>query len=461
MPAPEIPSRRDFLTAATAGAGLLALAGCTTKNPEQLPEIAAQARKSHARPRRNMCGHGAEKIDTVRIGVIGIGRRGAGSARRLSRIEGAKVIAVSDHLPERAKKAQARLPKIDDKPVDIHTGSEQAWEAMCERDDIDLIYICTPWRWHATMALHAMTHGKHVAVEVPAAVTIDECWQLVETSEQTGRHCMMLENCCYSSFELMTLNMIRKGYLGDVIHAEGAYIHDLRGLMTTNHYQGYWRLIQNAKRNGNLYPTHGLGPIAQCMDINRGDKFEYLSSLSSADHNFKPLVGKTFGAESPHSAEIYGGNMNVTMIRTTKGRSIMLQHDVTTPRPYSRIHLISGTKGTVQRWPKQVIANGHRAMNDEQMKEVVKQYAHPLLAEARAANGKLTGHGGMDSVMDWRLIHCLRHGLPLDQDVYDAAAWSAVAPLSEWSVANRSNSIDVPDFTRGHWTGNKPLEFTS
>ena len=309
-----------------------------------------------------------------------------------------------------------------------------------------------------------MNNGKHFATEVPAAKTIDECWQLVETSEKTKKHCMMLENCCYDFFEQLTLNMARQGMFGELVHAEGAYIHNLLDLnFNKKGYADMWRLKENY-RNGSLYPTHGLGPIAQCLNINRGDKFDHLVSLSTNDFQMAEEAKKRSTEDAFYNefaGKNYRGNMNTTVIKTYNGKTIMVQHDVTSTRPYSRIHLISGTKGVAQKWPNpERIAIGESWANQKQMKEYEEKFTTPLVKHIGEIAKKVGGHGGMDFIMDWRLIDCLRNGLPLDQDVYDAAAWSAVAPLSEKSVAKKGRTIDVPDFTRGAWKNNKPVSLS-
>lgn len=275
----------------------------------------------------------------------------------------------------------------------------------------------------------------------------------------------MLENCCYDFFELLTLNMIRNGVFGEVVHAEGAYIHDLRDLnFAKDGYVDMWRLKENASRNGNLYPTHGLGPIAQCLNINRGDKMDHLTSMSTNDFMMNAIAKEKAAGDSffnPFVNKPYRGNMNTTLIRTTKGKTMMVQHDVTSPRPYSRIHLISGTKGMARKWPSpERIAFGHSWLKESELKDLEEKYSPPIVKHVGEIAKKVGGHGGMDFIMDWRLIDCLRNGLALDQDVYDAALWSAVAPLSEKSVANKSRSLDVPDFTRGNWKTNKPVDLT-
>lgn len=453
--------RRDFLKLTSlTGLGLLgsSLAGSTLNGGSKALASASRPHKQ----RFNMSGYAAPKIDSVRIGFIGLGMRGPGAVNRISHIEGVDIKGLCDLRPEKAAAALKSLNKTNHKP-DLYSGKEESWKELVDRDDIDLIYICTPWHLHTPMAVYAMEAGKHVAVEVPAATTVEECWQLVETSERTKKHCMMLENCCYDFFELLTLNMARQGYFGEIIHTEGAYIHDLLDLnFNKNGYQDMWRLKENYN-NGNVYPTHGLGPVCQIMNINRGDKMEYLTSTSSNDFQMAKKA-EELAAKDDFYKEFVGkkfrGNMNTTNIRTTNGRTIMLQHDVTSPRPYSRLHVVSGTKAFAQKYPEQLIANGHETISAEDFKKLEEKFTPEIVKKVGEMAKKIGGHGGMDFMMDWRLIDCLRNGLALDQDVYDAATWSVITPLSEWSVANRSNSIDVPDFTAGSWKTNEPVELT-
>jgi Oxidoreductase family, NAD-binding Rossmann fold len=384
---------------------------------------------------------------------------------RLSYIDGAQVVALCDKYPDRIAKAQKSLEKMQVAKAKEYSG-EEGWKALCESNDIDLIYTPTPWHLHTPIALYAMKNGKHAAVEVPAGKTMDELWSLIETSEKTKKHCMMLENCCYDFFELLTLNMARQGLFGEIVHAEGAYIHDLSKdwLFNKNAYADMWRLKENTTHNGNLYPTHGLGPVAQCMNINRGDKFEHLVSMSSSDFSLSSMV-KELAAEDEFYKEFagkpYRGNMNTTLIKTSKGKTIMIQHDVSTPRPYSRIHLVSGTKGIAQKWPgPQRIAFGHSWLKPDELKQLEEKYAPPIVKHIGSIAKEVGGHGGMDFIMDWRLIDCLRNGLPLDQDVYDAASWSCLFPLSERSVNKKSRTVDIPDFTRGSWQTNNPVTLT-
>ncbi|MEN8203688.1 MAG: Gfo/Idh/MocA family oxidoreductase [Bacteroidota bacterium] len=397
-----------------------------------------------------------DPIETVRIAFIGVGGRGTGALRRYTFIEGVEIVALCDLVPENLEKAQEILVEKGLPPADTYTGTED-WKKVCERNDIDLVYVCTHWDLHTPIAVYAMEQGKHVATEVPAALTIDECWQLVNASERTRRHCMQLENCNYDFFELATLNMVRQGLLGEIVHAEGAYIHDLRQIYF-NEEDGYWnmwRLRHNERRDANLYPTHGFGPICHILNIHRGDKMEYLVSLASDQFGMKEFAKQKFGEDSDYAGRDYKrGDMNTTLIKTKNGKSILIQHDVTSPRPYSRIHMLSGTKGFVQKWPMRGIAlepHAHNFLEEEEMDSLLAVYEHPISREVGEQARKVGGHGGMDFIMDYRLIHCLRNGLPLDQDVYDAAEWSAIIELSEKSIANQSMPVRVPDFTRGAW----------
>ena len=455
-------NRRDFLK--LAGLGLVGSALPNFAQAETPEQVLFQSQRNHSQL-FNMSGYAAPKISTVRIGIVGLGQRGPGAVDRLSKIEGVEIKALCDLIPDRVDKMKKKLEGTAHNPEE-YSGSAYAWKKMVDRQDLDLIYITTPWEWHTPMAVYTMEAGKHAAVEVPAAKTLEECWQLVETSERTKKHCMQLENCCYDFFELMTLNMKRDGFFGEIIHTEGAYIHDLLWLnfMKTSDggYQDMWRLKENY-RNGNLYATHGLGPICQIMDINRGDQMEYLTSLSSADFQMADKakeLAETDNFFASFAEKKFRGNMNTTVVKTKKGRSIMIQHDVTSPRPYSRLHTVSGTKAYAQKYPEPKVAQGHSWMKDEEMKALQEKYTPEIVKKVGELAKQIGGHGGMDFMMDWRLIDCLRNGLPLDQDVYDAALWSSVSPLSEWSVANRSNSIDVPDFTGGSWKFNKPVEIT-
>lgn len=453
-------NRRDFLKTSISGSAVILgskLNGMnkTVPNPDMANIIYED--NNHTKG-KSVMGLRCKPIPTVRIGVVGLGRGGA-AVNRLSLIEGTEIVALCDLNLERINSSQKSLKNNKRKQAAIYTGEED-WKKMCERDDIDLIYNATPWNLHVPIALYAMDHNKHVAIEVPAALTVKDCWALIDKAEERQLHCMMLENCCYDFFELATLNMARQGILGEIIHTEGAYFHDLRRSKFDEYYK-HWRLEYSKYHTGNPYPTHGLGPIAQIMGINQGDRMEYLSSVSTnqfglglwAKENLKDDEQITL------SEQYMLGDVNTTIIRTAMGKSIMIQHDTTSPRPYSRIHLVQGTKGMAVKYPDERVAilpNTHSFLEQNKQKEILSKYEHPLSKYIGERAKQVGGHGGMDFIMDWRLIYCLRKGYPLDQSVYDAAAWSSLVELTERSVLNNSCSVLIPDFTRGAWKNHKP-----
>lgn len=453
-------NRRDFLKMGSlAGIGLAGMGMLDSCAPPR--EGAGQTARSRSQ-QFNMTGYAAPALNTVRVGFIGLGMRGPGHLADTLKIENVRVTAVCDIRPEKAEKARKTCQEHGHSPA-VYSGGADEWKKVCDAADVDLIYISTPWDLHTPMAVYAMEQGKHVAIEVPAAVTLEECWQLVETSERTRKHCMMLENCCYDFFELLTLNMARQGYFGEIVHTEGAYIHELVDLnFSKNGYYDMWRLKENY-RDGNLYPTHGLGPVCQIMNINRGDQMDYLVSVSTNDFTMGARARELAAKDDfykEYAGKSYRGNMNTTTVRTHKGKTIMIQHDVSSTRPYSRIHLVSGTGGCAIKYPEPArIANSHKGwLPEAEFKALEEKFQPPIVKKLGELAKRVGGHGGMDFLMNWRLIDCLRNGLPVEQDVYDAALWSAIAPLSEQSVANRARSIDVPDFTGGAWKTNAPVD---
>lgn len=393
----------------------------------------------------------------VRIGIIGLGVRAKRAVHRLTNIEGAQICGFCDIVPASIEQAQEILKSKGLSPVKEYTGAD-GWKALCEQKDIDLIYICTDWESHTPMAVYAMECGKHAAVEVPAATTVAECWQLVDTAERTQRHCIMLENCCYDSFELTTLHMAQQGLFGEILHVEGAYIHDLRDRILSNEFGkrlSNWQIRFNTMHNGNPYPTHGLGPICQLLGIHRGDRMKTLVSMSTNPVGMNLYAKEVYGENSPEAHFDHKlGDMNTTLIRTENGKTILLQYNISNPRPYNRIHLINGTKGYAQKYPVKQFAfspDSEQALSPEQANELLKRYEHPFLKEIGPKAIELCGERARDYIMDYRLIYCLRNGLPLDMDVYDAAEWSCLVELTERSVNNGSYPVEIPNFTRGEW----------
>jgi hypothetical protein len=412
-------------------------------------------------------------MDTVRVGFIGVGARGSGHVAQMLLLEGVEVTAICDiHRPS-LQAAVAQCVSKGRKAPAAYGSSDTDYLRMVERDDVDIVIISTPWEDHVPMAVAAMKAGKHTFIEVPAATTVDGCWELVETAEETQRHCMMMENVNYGREELMVLNMCRQGVFGELLHGEAAYIHDLRWQMKEiEHGTGSWRTYEYTKRNGNLYPTHGLGPVAQYMNINRGDRMDFLCSVSSPARCREIYAEEHFPeGHERRSLKFVCGDINTSIVKTVLGRTIMIQWDEQLPRPYTRLNLIQGTRGIFAGFPNRCTFETHdgiegtgsteRWVQGQQMASLYERFDHPLWKRIANDPANRGGHGGMDFIMLWRIVYCLRNGLPLDQDVYDAASWSVFGPLSEESVANRGRSMDIPDFTRGQWKTMKPLEIVS
>ena len=432
-----------------------ALAACSPKQTiirtEVPPRPAGQ---------EDMIQFAADPIENVGIGVVGLGMRGGSAVQRLSFVPGCHVAAVCDVEPDRA---QASFDYMNAKGVQpaVYTGDEEAYKKLCEDPNVDLVYVCTDWIHHVPVALYAMEHGKHVAIEVPSAETLEACWALVNTSERTRKHCVILENCCYDFFELTALTMAQEGVFGDIIHAEGAYNHNLDPFW--GEYWHNWRLDFNQAHRGDLYPTHGFGPVCQALNIHRGDRFTTLVAMDTDPFNGPKHVEARTGKPCK---DFKNGDVTMTMLRTEKGKTVLLEHDVLTPRPYDRMYQLVGTDGYIAKYPY-----GQACLRSEGAEQVDYQnlgyeqvYEGQSLDELMAKNGnpvltdelvnmalKVGGHGGMDFIMDYRLIYCLNHGLPQDMDVYDLAEWCCVTELSRISLENGCAPVEVPDFTRGAW----------
>jgi Oxidoreductase family, NAD-binding Rossmann fold len=451
-------SRRDFLkNSAASSAGVLVADRLLSADAKTEPKAEASPKHSSG----TMMGVPFKARERVRLGIIGVGGRGSSLLRDLLAIDGVDVKAICDLVPEKVARAQkAVTDNGQPRPAGFSKGE---WDFKnLTQLDLDIVYIATPWNWHVPMAIDVMKNGKHAAVEVPTCTSLDECWEVVNTSESTRQHCMILENCCYGSTEMMVHAMVRDGMFGELTHAEAAYLHDLRGILTANEGEGLWRRFPHMQSNGNLYPTHGLGPVAHYLDLHRGDRFDYMVSLSSREASLSEYVGIRFPETDPKRREKYVcGDMNTSIIRTVKGRTILLQHNVVSPRPYSRLNSISGTKGAFADYPPRLFVDGQKGEEWQSVDAFRDRYEHPLWKQTGAMARKTGGHGGMDYVMNYRLMDCLKRGLTPDIDVYDAAAWSAPTALSEASVAAHGNPQKFPDFTRGGWDTRTSKEFAS
>lgn len=457
-------NRRDFIrTLGVIGAGATAVAslgaGCASTS-------GATSRPGGA---RYMGGFAAPKLEKVRWGAIGVGQRGSGHVEQLSQIEGSEVVAICDLYEDLARKSGEEVGKLGKPAPTLYYGSPTKYHEMLARTDIDAVIIATPWEEHAPMAIAAMNAGKHAFVEVPLAFTLKDLWNVVDTSERTGKHCMMMENCNYGREELMFLNMCRQGVIGELLHGEAAYIHELRWQMKDlPRGTGSWRTKYYSTANGgNLYPTHGLGPVAQYMNIARtDDMFERLVSFASPGRGRAAYAKQNFPADHQwNQMKFECGDISTQLIKTKLGRTIMVQWDETSPRPYSRHDLIQGTKGTLAGYPPRYAIEGrgsyHEWAKDEEFKKLYEEFDHPLYKRTGELAVKMGGHGGMDFIMLFRMVECLRNGEPLDQNIYEGAFWSAVRPLSAKSEANGGEPQKFPDFTRGNWKTTKPLGIVS
>jgi hypothetical protein len=473
-------SRRNFIkTAATAGLTISfgGLSSTSAASPQTkhtstpFGAVHSTGNLFEPRPRPNgqksVTALTTEPLKKVRVGLIGLSR-GLTHVNDLAKMDFVEVVALCDIRADRVNRAVQSVKKLRGNTPATYSGDENVWEKLVARDDIDAVYISTPWEWHVPMCLAALAHGKHAYVEVSAAVTVDECWALVDASERTQRHCVILENCCYGENELFVLNLARKGVFGELNHAECAYIHDLRSVLFQLGSEGDWRREYHKKLDGNLYPTHGLGPVCQYLGVGRGDQFKFLVSTSTPERGLTRRLLEKKPNSGRHTGEKYlCGDMNTSLIKTELGRTIMLQHDVVSPRPYSRINALSGTEATFFDYPARLAVDqprkyglsssgAHNWLNDKDLRKMREQFTHPLIRKLSAL-AKGSGHGGMDFVMNYRLMDSLRRGQTPDMTVYDAAAWSSLLELSAHSVANGSTPTPIPDFTRGAWKTLAPL----
>ena len=453
---------RNLIVAAT----LLLAASCASDKSAGPIKVKVPARPAG---QENVIGLTVPAMDTVRIGFVGLGARGPYAVDRYTYIPGVKIVALCDVVPDNVEKVQKALENRGFPRAAGYSGDTEVYKQLCERDDIDLVYICTDWVHHTPIALYAMEHGKNVACEVPMATSLEEIWALINMSEKTRKHCMMLENCCYDFFEMSCLAMAQAGVFGDILHVEGSYLHYL-----DPYWGGYWnnwRLDFNQKHKGDVYPTHGLGPIAQVLGIHRGDRFKTLVAMDTKPSNGPRAVKRMTGQNGD---DFQNGDETSTMIRTENGKTILIEHDVLTPRPYDRMYQIVGSHGFAEKYPVERIVLradqlqenpasedlSEKLLNAEEMAQLQQKYRSPILTpELEELAKKVGGHGGMDFIMDYRLIYCLRNGLPLDMDVYDMAEWCCLAELGAISIEHGSMPVEVPDFTRGAWNQLKGFSY--
>ena len=420
--------------------------------------------KVPARPagQQSMVGYADKPIDTIRVAIVGLGDRGSWAVIRYTQVPWTKTVALCDAEQDRAQASADWLEAGGYPRPAVYSGPE-AYRELCAREDVDLVYVCTDWAHHVPVALCAMEHGKHVAIEVPSANSLKECWDLVNTSERTRRHCVILENCCYDFFEMMSLQLAQQGALGEIMHAEGAYHHNLEPYW--NQYWEDWRLKFNATHRGDLYPTHGLGPVAQALNINRGDRFTTLVAMDTKSVAGKEIMRSWRGVENP---EFKNGDLVCTLLRTAQEKTVLIEHDVLTPRPYNRMYQLVGTRGYSAKYPVEqvtvaqevldamgvnyTITDTHASLPAEVIDELAAKVEIPILNDELKAKAKqVGGHGGMDWIMDYRLAYCLHYGLPVDMDVYDLASWCCLPALGTLSMQNGFRAVEVPDFTRGEW----------
>ncbi len=449
----------------------LLLISCSSQQPKEQSRVINTPTPERVAGQTDVLELRTDPLPTVRVAFIGLGMRGPGAVNRMTHIPGVEIVALCDVEQKNTEKTNKMLEGRGFPKAQEFYGDTAVWRKVTALPNVDLIYVATDWKSHATIGVQAMKDGKHVAIEVPAAMTMDEIWALINTSEQTRKHCMQLENCVYDFFELTTLNMVQQGLLGEIVHGEGAYIHGLQPFW--DEYWNNWRMDYNEKHRGDVYPTHGLGPVCQAMNIHRGDKLNYLVSVDAKQISSINYLKEKRGEDI---TEFRNGEHTSTLISTEKGKSILIEHNVNSPRPYSRMFQLTGTKGFANKYPIQGYAlnageldaelsknhenlNAHSFVPDDVRKALMEKYKHPIAKDIEEQAKQVGGHGGMDFIMDYRLIYCLQRGLPLDMDVYDLAEWCCLIPLTEISLDNNSAPVEIPDFTRGSWNKLKELKF--
>lgn len=418
---------------------------------------------------------GQKKADPkVRVGIIGVGLRGQSHLDLLLNRADVDIVSICDINETMLTRSKAMITKSGKKMPVIHTGDLYAWKRMIEKDKLDAVVIATPWEWHKEMIVDSIKGGvKYIGTEVMLGITLEDHWEVVRTAEQYDAHVMMLENVCYRRDVMAVLNMVRQGLFGELVHLQGGYQHDLRDVKFNNGpgksgpgcemgdkgwSEAAWRTHHSIYRNGDLYPTHGIGPIAHYININRGNRFINLSSFSSKARGLHDHVIKTCGPDHPNAKVNFKlGDVVTTSLTCANGETILLQHDTNLPRPYSLGFRVQGTDGLWMDVNKGIHIEGKSKPHQwDDAKQWLDKYDHPLWARwSKEASG--SGHGGMDFYVIHSFIESVKRKLPTQMDVYDAAAWSAITPLSELSIEKGNQTVEFPDFTGGQWMFRKPV----
>lgn len=450
------PSRRAMLggTLAAGAVGLVPSgpAGAVVTSTGKIP--------SAPKGRKTMMGVPYAVHETVRIGIVGLGNRGMGMLGGWVAVPGARVTAVCDIRPDRAKTAADRVEAAN-RPRPAEFGGAAGYTQMLARDDIDFVYIATPWEFHYSQGKAALTSGRHVGVELPIATELKQLWDLVATSEATRRHLFLMENCSYGRNELAMLKMAHAGVFGEVTNGHGGYLHDLRDLLFSDtYYTDAWRRKWHTRSTASFYPMHGLAPIAAAMDINRGDRFATLAATATEAKGLADYRARNVPAGHPSWKETYiNGDLVTCLIETEKGRIIRAEHDVSSPRPYSRINTLAGSRGILEDYAGTGATgarvyvepehSGHSWRDFAPMREEFDHWLWKKVGDDAEQNG---GHGGIDYILQWRVVQQMRTGQVPDIDIYDSAAWCAPVPLSVASLKADGEPVAVPDFTRGDWS---------
>ena len=418
--------------------------------------------------------------DIVKIAIIGTGFRGQNHIDMLVNRQDVVIVAFADPDEKMLADAQNLLKKAGRPAAIEYKNGKEDYKNLLKRTDIDAVIIATPWEWHIPQAIEAIKNGVIPGVEVCGAINIKECWDVVNASEKYNVPVMCLENVCYRRDVLAVYNMVRKGLFGELLHLEGGYKHDLRGVKFNNGVTAYnsgaefgdkgyseakWRTNHSLYRNGELYPTHGLGPVAMMLDINRGNQLTRLSSVATKARGLhKYIVNHPQGGENHPNAKLIFklGDIVTTSLQTANGETILLTHDTNSPRPYNLGFRVQGTQGLWQDFSSGQFASGHiyieglspKSHQWENPEAYLKQHDHPLWKRFESDTAG-AGHGGMDFFVVNAFIECIKRAVPFPMDVYDLATWYAITPLSEKSIEENGQVQEIPDFTRGKWKNRK------